>query len=396
MTMSIEEVGSPGCAESSPSQGRVLVVDDEPGTRRAFARVLERQGYEVVSVESARAALEILEADEIEAVVSDISMPDMDGVALIAAIRQVHPALPVIFATGAPSVESAAKAVDHGAFKYLPKPVEPKVLTAAVAAAVQMGRQRRDSVVMESERHAKRRKLEHDFGEAIEAMWMAYQPIISWSRQGIFGFEALLRNDAERWRNPAVFIAAAEELEATAELGRAVRGRVATDVSRAPEDALLFVNLHAKDLVDEELFAPGSPLVAIAHRVVLEVTERASLDNLDHVHERVLSLRRLGYRLAIDDLGAGYNSLNAVALLEPDVVKLDMSLVRDVHTTPTKQRMVRAMVTLAHELGAAVVAEGVETEDERACLCGLGCDLLQGYLFAKPQRDFVRWPTPTA
>jgi EAL domain-containing protein (putative c-di-GMP-specific phosphodiesterase class I) len=152
------------------------------------------------------------------------------------------------------------------------------------------------------------------------------------------------------------------------------------------------VNLHAKDLVDDKLFAADSPLGAIAHRVILEVTERASLDDLDHVHERVVALRQLGYRLAIDDLGAGYNSLNAVALLEPDVVKLDMSLVRSVHTAPTKQRMVRAMVSLSTELGAQVIAEGVETEEERACLCDLGCDLLQGYLFAKPQRDFI---TPT-
>ena len=103
-------------------------------------------------------------------------------------------------------------------------------------------------------------------------------------------------------------------------------------------------------------------------------------------------LRRLGYRIAVDDLGAGYAALGALAMLEPDVVKLDMSLVRDLDRHPTKRRVVGAIATLCRELGSKVVAEGVETAIERKVLVELGIDLLQGYLFAKPARGF---PQPT-
>jgi EAL domain-containing protein (putative c-di-GMP-specific phosphodiesterase class I) len=92
-------------------------------------------------------------------------------------------------------------------------------------------------------------------------------------------------------------------------------------------------------------------------------------------------------------MGAGYAGLTSFALLEPEVVKLDMSLVRDVHQSPTKQKVIRSMTSLCKELGMLVVAEGVETPAERDMLIELDCDLLQGFLFARPGRPFpeVQW-----
>src|SRR5690606_12087135 len=101
-----------------------------------------------------------------------------------------------------------------------------------------------------------------------------------------------------------------------------------------------------------------------AGRIVLEVTERASLDRLDNLRDRVARLRALGYRIAVDDLGAGYAGLSAFANLEPDVVKIDMSLVRDIENARTKQRLVRSLADVCGELGMKVVAEGVETAAE--------------------------------
>jgi EAL domain-containing protein (putative c-di-GMP-specific phosphodiesterase class I) len=120
--------------------------------------------------------------------------------------------------------------------------------------------------------------------------------------------------------------------------------------------------------------------------VVLEITERSSLDKLDNVQQRVAALRRMGFRIAIDDLGAGYAGLTTFAQLEPEIVKLDMSLVRDVHTNGTKRKVVRSMTQLAREIGAMVVAEGVENEDELATVVDLGCDFVQGFYFARPER----------
>jgi EAL domain-containing protein (putative c-di-GMP-specific phosphodiesterase class I) len=123
--------------------------------------------------------------------------------------------------------------------------------------------------------------------------------------------------------------------------------------------------------------------------VVLEITERTSLARISDVRECVARLRKLGFRIAVDDLGAGYAGLSSFSQLEPDVAKLDMSLVRGIDVSSRKASIVRSMLTVCQrELGTYVVCEGVETESERDTLTSLGADLLQGYLFAKPQRLF--------
>ena len=95
-------------------------------------------------------------------------------------------------------------------------------------------------------------------------------------------------------------------------------------------------------------------------------------------------MRALGFRIAVDDIGAGYSGLTSFTDLTPEIVKIDMSLVRSIHTSKVKERTVRALCSLCHEIGTLVVGEGVETTAERDCLLALGCDLLQGYLIGKP------------
>jgi len=151
------------------------------------------------------------------------------------------------------------------------------------------------------------------------------------------------------------------------------------------------VNLHPDDLLDDTIYEHTAALSLLATRVVLEITERASLHRVQDIRSRVARLRELGFRIAIDDLGAGYAGLSCFADLEPDVVKLDMSLVRDVDKMPTKQKLVRSMTSLCHDLGILVVTEGVETHEERDCLVELGSDCLQGYLFARPAEAFPSW-----
>jgi EAL domain-containing protein (putative c-di-GMP-specific phosphodiesterase class I) len=106
------------------------------------------------------------------------------------------------------------------------------------------------------------------------------------------------------------------------------------------------------------------------------------------VRERIARLREMGFRIAIDDIGAGYSGLNSFAMVQPDIVKLDITLVRGVDNDPVKRKLVRLLGDLCRDLGILVVAEGVETPDERDTLVELGCDLLQGYLFARPGAPF--------
>ena len=101
------------------------------------------------------------------------------------------------------------------------------------------------------------------------------------------------------------------------------------------------------------------------------------------------ALRSMGFRIAVDDLGAGYSGLSSFSELDPDVVKLDMSLVRDIDGSSAKASLVKSMISVCtQDLGIRVVCEGVETVGERDTLQRVGADLLQGFLFAKPERGF--------
>ncbi len=374
----------------------LLLVDDDSSLLRAYKNALHARGMSVSTAMDGLDAKNQLEKNSFDVIVSDINMPGYGGLALLRAVRERDLDVPVILMTGRPSVDSSIRAVEYGIFRYLVKPVAPETLVDLIRLAARMHRMARlkrqalEVVGVGGKWLGDRAALEARFANAMELMWMAFQPIVSWRDRSVFGYEALLRTGEPTLSNPSEFIDAAERLGRLHELGRSVRAKVVEAVRRAPSDVKLFVNLHASDLEDDELVDSCSHLSGIGHRVILEITERTSLDQVKDVPGRVKKLRELGFRIAIDDLGAGYAGLAAFAQLEPEVAKLDMSLVRNIELQPKKQSIVRAMVQLCSELGILVVAEGVETAAERAVLVEVGCDLLQGYLFAVPERGFAR------
>ncbi len=379
---------------TSHHRGMVLMVDDDPMILRAYGRRLERAGFVITRASSGAAALALLAEHDFDAVVSDIDMPEMNGIELLMAIRTKDLQLPLIFATGGPSIDTAAKAVELGATRYLTKPVDGPVLVDAVSKAVRMHQlaHLRDRMVEQARsggQIADRAGLKVRFEHALDKLWIAFQPIVSWKQQRVFAYEALMRSDEPSLPHPGAILDAAERLDTLHELGRRIRQLVAEQASQLEPEMLLFVNLHPDDLLDEALYQDDEPLLPFADRVVLEITERATLDKVPGLRSRLFSLRERGFHFALDDLGAGYAGLSGFTQLEPDVVKLDMSLVRDVHRDPTKISVIHSMVTLCEDLSVRMVAEGVETIEERDALVSTGCDLLQGYLFAKPQRGFV-------
>jgi EAL domain-containing protein (putative c-di-GMP-specific phosphodiesterase class I) len=214
---------------------------------------------------------------------------------------------------------------------------------------------------------------------------MAYQPIVAWRTREVIAYEALVRSSEASLPHPGALFHAAESLGELGTLGRAIRAL--SPGPFADRNERLFLNLHAHDLMDDDLFSATSELTAMAHRVTLEITERASLEGLSGVPRRIADLRAMGFTIAIDDIGAGYAGLTSFAQLEPDVAKLDMSLIRDVHRVPTKQRLIRSFREICDDLGIVLVCEGVETREERDCMLELGCDVFQGYLFGRPDRE---------
>ncbi len=372
------------------AQGRVLVVDDERDLLEVLSEQLEAAGYEVVTAGEGRQALEALRSGPFDVVLADIVMPDLDGLQLLRAIREQDLDVPVVLMTGSPLVETAAQAVEHGALRYLVKPIPEDELLAVVQRAKRLhsiARLKREALVhLGANGHlvGDRAGLEASFPAALDASWMAYQPIVRAADGRLFGHEALLRSDDQRFPGPAALFGAAERLGRVAELGRAVRARITKREDEEENRGMLFVNVHPLELADDHLLEPSAPLSRLASGVVLEITERAGLDAIPNLRGRIAALRRLGYWIAVDDLGAGYAGLNSFATLEPDIVKLDMVLVRDAHREPVKRKLIGSITGLCHELGILVVAEGIETEDERRVVVAEGCDLLQGYLIGRP------------
>jgi EAL domain-containing protein (putative c-di-GMP-specific phosphodiesterase class I) len=372
-------------------KGRVLLVDDELAILRAYARLLGANGYHVETAQSAHVALEILERETFDVIMSDLTMPEMTGIDLLRTVRARHLDIPFVLVTAAATTATALDAMEHGALRYLLKPVDTDALSRTLDEAVRIGRtatERKLAAALAEEQVGQHEKLAGALDRAITGLYMVYQPIVRWSTREVYGFEALVRSPSKELPHPGALFDAAEELDRVHDLGRAIRKLVPEATAIAPPEVKIFVNLHTRDLADETLFADDSPLNAIAGRVVLEITERASLDNVDDPHARVAALRAKGFRIAIDDIGAGYAGLTSFATLEPEVVKLDMALVRDVDKKPMQQKLVRSLVSLCRELDIAIIAEGVETAAERDTLIGLGCDLFQGYLFARPMPPF--------
>jgi EAL domain-containing protein (putative c-di-GMP-specific phosphodiesterase class I)/CheY-like chemotaxis protein len=376
----------------------VLVVDDEQGVREAIARVLGRAGFAVKMAENGLAALDLLrDGEQFHAIVTDLEMPGIKGIELVRLIRERDLDVPVIILTGNPTLESAMSAVQYGGFRYLAKPFHNDEIVEIVRSACGMYRlavlKRRSLELCEAGAWliGDVAGLDAHFDNALKEIWIAFQPIVRWPNQSVYGYEALVRSTEPTLSNPGLLFEAAERLGRVQELGRVIRKAVSGLVLSAPADSTIFVNLHAADLADDDLYSRASPLSEHAGRVVLEVTERASLHRITNLRERIANLRQLGFQIAVDDLGAGYAGLSSFSQLEPDIAKLDMSLIRGIDASGRKASIVRSMISVCQqELGTSVVCEGVETLAERDTLESLGADLLQGFLFARPERQFRR------
>jgi EAL domain-containing protein (putative c-di-GMP-specific phosphodiesterase class I) len=229
-------------------------------------------------------------------------------------------------------------------------------------------------------------------GGAIRTM---FQAIVGAGDAQVLGYEALSRGPAgHRWEQPDLLLHASLRAGLSSlvqwEMARLARVRARERLTSA--DHLLFVNAPDTRFwpdapaEDEEDSVQLWPL----NLVVREVSERSPIANFPAVWAARDRGRARGVRFALDDVGAGYAGLAALALLAPEFVKVDMSLVRDCDRDPVKRAAIAALVQYATQAGAAVIAEGVETAEESRVVRDLGVDLLQGFLFARPTEDPCR------
>ena len=239
--------------------------------------------------------------------------------------------------------------------------------------------------------YAERRSLLRELQSAIslQTFDVHYQPIVAADGGAMVGVEALLR-----WTHPsrgpippAVFIPLAEQSGLMSQLGEIVLRRALADASRWPALSVA-VNLSPLQIRDRWLVdlvgAVMSETGIASSRVVLEVTEGILIDNPQEALTRLEALRALGVSLALDDFGTGFSSLNYLQKFPFDRLKIDRAFVASLGSSGSTGPIIQAIVTLGHALGMKVLAEGVETDEQRVLLRLAGCDEMQGYLFARP------------
>lgn len=244
----------------------------------------------------------------------------------------------------------------------------------------------------------KRMTLEHDLRIAIDQQEFVtyYQPIVDLNTQQIIGFEALIRwqHPTQGFISPADFIPVAEEtgliMPITQWVLRSACDQLVTWQQQFPnlKDLRVSVNLSSQDLrqttLVENIGKTLNQAGLSAHSLTLEITESMLVENTEDAINLLDQLRNLGVRISIDDFGTGYSSLSYLYNLPADYLKIDQSFVGNMQPGGKNYKIVQAVVSLSDQLQLAAIAEGIENEQQLAWLKELGCELGQGYFFARP------------
>jgi EAL domain-containing protein (putative c-di-GMP-specific phosphodiesterase class I) len=242
--------------------------------------------------------------------------------------------------------------------------------------AIEIGREL-DATKLASDKAARIRSVIEN-GE----MSMVYQPICQVKDRRPIGFEALARFSGAPSRTPDKWFAEAAEAGLGALLEVAAIRLALAALPSLPPDVYMAVNVSPETILSKE-FA-GLMERQPAERLVLEITEHAEVADYDALLGALRPLLDRGMRLAVDDTGAGYSSLQHIVRLRPNLIKLDMDLTRDVDTDPARRALTAALTTFARNTGSGVIAEGVETAPQLAMLESIGVDQAQGYFLGRP------------
>lgn len=216
-------------------------------------------------------------------------------------------------------------------------------------------------------------------------LWMALQPIVNLDTGDVRAHEALLRGPrGTLWEAPHALFASADRLGQRQALEAYARKLAVARLQDLPPTQKLFLNV---DIWDPDMPIVTPPGHIPAERIVIEISERQPVVDNPPLLAQVQRWRAMGHLIALDDYGAGYMGIGALLTLEPDILKLDRVMIAAVHQDRRRQAIVRAMAQLGDALGVAVIAEGVETTEELACVREAGVRWGQGFALGRPQRE---------
>ncbi|BCS87268.1 GGDEF domain-containing protein [Pseudodesulfovibrio sediminis] len=217
-----------------------------------------------------------------------------------------------------------------------------------------------------------------------------YQPILDFRSDTILGWEALARGpEGSSFRSPVMLFETAEELGRLFALEKLCREAAISNVGKLTEGQKLFLNIHPKTMGDPS-FTPGNTMRLMEQanltpdNIVFEITEQHSVQDFDLFYRTLEHYRSQGFQIAVDDAGAGYAGLALIAELQPDYIKIDKSLIIDIHKDPVKRALVETTATFADKIGSRIIGEGIECKDQALCLKDIGVHCGQGFFLAKP------------
>jgi EAL domain-containing protein (putative c-di-GMP-specific phosphodiesterase class I)/AmiR/NasT family two-component response regulator len=389
--------GGTHAASADDDAIRVLIADDEPALRVALADLLEHEDRLTLigSAGDANEAIQIAVEERPDVALIDVKMPEGGGARAAREILRASPDTRVIALSAFEDRPTVLEMLRAGAVGYLVKGTAGDEIVGSIRKVVAGGASLSSEVIsgiVQELTHqlqredAQRRNLEARRSEIQrfvggEGLSMVYQPIVELDSRATVGFEALARFLSFPLRAPDEWFAEAVSLELGVGLELSAIEQALREFARIPEHAYLAVNCSQRAAASEEvaeLLAPHAP------RLVLEITEHEAVEDYDGLVAALQPLRDHGLRVAIDDAGAGFASLQHTLRIAPDIVKLDLSITRDIDTDRGKRALATALMSFAEEMSMTMIAEGIETAAELEALTELGIRFGQGFYLAEP------------
>ena len=382
-------------------RSRILVVDDSAANTALLEQILTRARLGVVvTCNEPRELSAHLRDSRPDIVLLDLHMPHVNGFELLEEIgRQARGEfLPVLVVTADTTREAVHRALDLGAHDFLTKPFD---ITEVALRVRNLLRTRNTYLELRRERtrlqdhldildiavvgeetpwDVRRARIEHVIARG--GPRMVFQPVVDLAEGRTLGYEALARFDDEPLRSPDRWFSEAEGVGLGRELEVTAVASALSQLSRFAPDEILGVNLSPATVLTDW---PSEVESGVKwENVVIELTEHVVIEDYRAIERSLRSLRERGARLSVDDTGAGFASLRHILDLSPDYVKLDISLCRGIDRDPARRALASALVSFTRDVGIILIAEGIETEGERAALTDLGVRYGQGFLLGRP------------
>ncbi len=366
----------------------ILIVDDEPAVSQLLTVLLTSQGYTTRTATTGRQALESA-SFPVDLILLDMMLPDFEGLKVCQQLKSNSHSkdIPIIILTGHHSKTERIESLYLGAEDYLVKPFEPDDLFARMDVVLRrhQARPRQELAVQNHQETIS--ELKRIIDE--ESIHVRFQPIYFLKPMSLFGLEMLSRPQTTTpMLNPEVFFRTALKYGVYYEV-EMIGWRKALKLAAENFDGRqkLFLNCDPY-LVEREQFKSVretfSSFGMSSNEVFLEITERSAVVSFDLFYEKLRHYRQDGFKIAIDDLGAGYSSLESIIEIRPEAIKLDKHIVNGVSSDVYKNSIVKLFVAFCHENNIICVAEGIETKSDLEALVELGVDAGQGYYLSRP------------